>query len=106
MCEISDEELAARWQAGDERAYEELSSRHWGTTVTRAYAVLRYGQDAEDVAQEVWAKYCIRPATWDGKQGKFKPWIEKCSTNKAIERWRSRGRRRTDPGDDLEALAG
>lgn len=104
MHDITDEELAERWQAGDTKSYEELYNRHWAKTVTRAFAVLRDTGDAEDVSQEVWSKFAIRPFVWDRQLGKFRPWIEKCATNKAIERWRRNSHRRTDPADYLEEL--
>lgn len=105
MLEISDEELAERWQATrDTKAFEELYNRHWAKTVTRAFAVLHDTGDAEDVAQTVWSKFAIRPWVWDRQQGRFRPWIEKCATYKAIESWRCTARRRTDPADYLEEL--
>lgn len=104
MHEITDEELAERWQTGDMEAYEELYNRHWGRTVTRAFAVLCDSGDAQDVAQEVWAKFAIRPCLWSRQLGRFRPWIEKCATNKAIERLRPKIRRRTEPAEHLESL--
>ncbi len=104
MHEITDEELAEQWQAGDPKAYEELYNRHWDKTVTRAFAVLCDAGDAQDVAQEVWAKFAIRPCLWNSQLGRFRPWIEKCATNKAIERLRPIIRRQTEPAGYLESL--
>ena len=106
MCEISDEQLATQFREGAEWAYDQLYSRHWRTTIIRAYAVVHCAEDAEDVAQEVWVKYYAYPTAFDVSRGKFKSWIAKCTTYKAIERQRSMSRHPTSHADNVEAIAG
>jgi RNA polymerase sigma-70 factor (ECF subfamily) len=79
-----------------------------------AYGVLRHRQDAEDVAQEAFAK-AYRSFRQLRDRERFRAWLVRMTWRLAVDRWRAERRRSTreqaveaaaavvSPGDDAEA---
>ena len=89
----TDEDLAARAQKGDLRAYESLVSRYQ----TFVFRVLwsRTGssrEDVEDLTQDTFVRVWERLDTYDPTRP-FKAWIARIAVNVAIDRHRSNMRR-------------
>jgi RNA polymerase sigma-70 factor (ECF subfamily) len=87
--ELSDAELFAACQAGDERAFRALVDRHDALVRRLAMNILRDEQEAEDVAQEAFV------AVWRNRHGwkpeaRFTTWLYRIAVNKAIDRYRAR----------------
>jgi len=110
-----DEDIAARFSAGDAAAFAELMQRHMGTVFGVAYGVLHDRDDAADVAQEVFLKLS-QSLPRMRVHGSLGPWLYRVAMNQAIDRQRQARRRRTVSGleehrlsadeDDAEAVMG
>lgn len=97
---------------GLDREFEDRLRDSSALAVRVAFSVLRQRQDAEDVAQEAFAKAYRRFAALR-EPAVFRAWIVRATWRLAIDRWRADRRRRTReeaaasraPADDAEALA-
>jgi len=76
-----------------EREFEDRLRESTTLAFRVAYGVLRHRQDAEDVAQEAFAK-AYRSFTQLRDRDRFKAWLVRMTWRLAIDRWRS-DRRRT-----------
>jgi RNA polymerase sigma-70 factor (ECF subfamily) len=76
-----------------EREFEDRLRESTALAFRVAYGVLRHRQDAEDVAQEAFAK-AYRSFTQLRDRDRFKAWLVRMTWRLAIDRWRS-DRRRT-----------
>jgi RNA polymerase sigma-70 factor (ECF subfamily) len=76
-----------------EREFEDRLRESTALAFRVAYGVLRHRQDAEDVAQEAFAK-AYRSFTQLRDRDRFKGWLVRMTWRLAIDRWRS-DRRRT-----------
>jgi RNA polymerase sigma-70 factor (ECF subfamily) len=91
--EADDESLASRMKKGDREASEELVRRY-------ATPLLRYlqrlcGEDhaAEELFQQTWLSVLEHVDRFNPDAGGgFKAWVYRIATNKANDRWRSKGR--------------
>jgi RNA polymerase sigma-70 factor (ECF subfamily) len=79
--------------AGLEQEFEDRLRESSGLAVRVAYGVLRQRQDAEDVAQEAFAK-AYRSFSQLRDRDSFRAWLVRMTWRLAIDRWRS-DRRRT-----------
>jgi RNA polymerase sigma-70 factor (ECF subfamily) len=82
-----DEQIAARFGAGDSAAFAELMQRHMGTVFGVAYGVLHDRDDAADVTQDVFltlAQSLPRMRV----RGSLGPWLYRVAMNRAIDRLR------------------
>jgi RNA polymerase sigma-70 factor (ECF subfamily) len=95
----TDEQLAARALAGDERAFEELVGRHQERVYRLALRLTGSPADAEDVLQDTFLQV---HRNLDGFRGdaKFSTWLYRVTTNAALMLLRARNRRRTDSLDE------
>ncbi len=87
-----DELLVAYARRGDRRALEKLLLRHRPRVVQLARRVLRDGDAAEDVAQEVLSAVCRAIGDFRGG-ARFSTWLHRVATNHALNHLRA-GRRR------------
>lgn len=87
--EIPDGELVGRIRAGEEAAFEELLRRHRGLVVTTAYGVTGDADDAQDVAQEVFASAARRLDQLQDPD-RVRNWLVRIARNAAIEALRRR----------------
>src|SRR5579884_1049351 len=89
-----DEQLLARFAAGDQEAFEELFRRYRTPAYRVAYRLLGHEADALDAVQEGFVKALTH---LDGFQGRssFKTWLLRVVSNAALDLGRQRGRRET-----------
>ena len=87
-------DLAVRVSADDElqREFEDRLRESSALAVRVAFSVLRQRQDAEDVAQEAFARAYRRFAGLRSPS-RFRAWIVRVTWRLAIDRWRSERRR-------------
>ena len=89
---LADNELIARAQRGDTRAYGALVEEHQTIAFRTAYLLTGSAADAEDAVQEAFVK--AYRALGRFRQGApFRPWLLSIVANEARNRRRSAGRR-------------
>ncbi|HMC63508.1 MAG TPA: RNA polymerase sigma factor [Gemmataceae bacterium] len=88
----SDEELLARYTAGDRDALEELFQRYRLPAYRVAYRLLGKEADALDATQEGFVKVLTHLGTFQGRSS-FKTWLLRVVSNAALDLGRQRGRR-------------
>ena len=89
--------------AGLEQEFEDRLRESSGLAVRVAYGVLRQRQDAEDVAQEAFAK-AYRSFSQLRDRDSFRAWLVRMTWRLAIDRWRSDRRRTAREQPDLRAF--
>jgi RNA polymerase sigma-70 factor (ECF subfamily) len=84
---VPDDELARRWQYGDQAAAGSLIDRHLPRL--RAFFATRCGSatEADDLTQEVFLAVCRHIATYRSEQV-FSGWLYRIARNKAADYWR------------------
>jgi RNA polymerase sigma-70 factor, ECF subfamily len=93
--EISDAVLAARVQAGDRSAYDELVRRHMRQAFAIAYRIVRNQQDAEDTVQDAFIAALVAIQSFDTGRP-FAPWISRIVARKALNALEKRRVRSSD----------
>lgn len=109
VVEDPDRELVERWQAGDEKAFEELIERHQQRVYRLLYRMMGNREDAEDLTQETFLSL-HRHGHRFRSESRFSTFIYRVAANAALNRRRALGRgrarveklkTRNDAGDDL-----
>ena len=77
---LSDPILVTRAKNGDQRALEELCTRHAPRVERLAHRLLRDREDARDAAQEALAKLCVRLRQFRG-ESQFSTWLHRLVVN-------------------------
>jgi len=90
--EVSDEELVARVGRGDVFAYTALVQRHVASVYRTAYRMLHDKYEAEDVAQESFARLWQNAPRWRGAGAGVPAWLGRVCTNLCLDRLRKKGR--------------
>lgn len=86
----SDEaELVRRVQAGDEAAFREIVERYQSKVFSIIYGILRNHNDAEDIAQQVFAKVYFSIKNFDFRSSLL-TWIYKITVNECYDYLRKR----------------
>ncbi len=98
--ETSDETLAARAAAGDERAFEEIVARYQARVFRLACRLTGSHADAADALQETFLQVYRRLDSFRN-ESRFSTWLYRVATNAALMQRRARARR---PGESLEAF--
>jgi RNA polymerase sigma-70 factor (ECF subfamily) len=80
----SDEQLAAQFLSGDEKAFETLIERYLKPLYNFAYQMTRDKAAAEDITQEVFVKVWKKIASFDSGK-KFSTWIFAIAKNEAFD---------------------
>ena len=75
-----------------EREFEERLRESSGLAIRVAYSVVRQRQDAEEIAQEAFAK-AYRSFSQLRDRGSFRAWLVRMTWRLAIDRWRADRRR-------------
>ena len=90
---LSDSQLVAQYQSGNEKAFEVLLSRHKSKVYTAIYLIVKDRYLAEDLLQETFIKAIntIKSGRYND-EGKFKPWIGRIAHNLAIDTFRKNKR--------------
>lgn len=99
--EPSDQELVARTQAGDARAYDELVRRYSPRLYGLVYNMTSSHEDTNDLLQEVFAKGYRSIKGFQGKSS-FHTWMHTIAVNMTINFLKKRNRRRTMSLDDID----
>jgi len=87
LVQQGDEQVAARFGAGDSAAFGELMQRHMGAVFGVAYGVLRDRDDAADVTQDVFVTLSQSLPRMHVR-GSLGPWLYRVAMNRAIDRLR------------------
>lgn len=90
LVEPSDETLAARAAAGDDRAFEAIVERYQGR-VYRLACRLTSDTDAPDVLQETFLQVYRHLPSFRG-ESQFGTWLYRIATNAALNHLRGKGR--------------
>jgi RNA polymerase sigma-70 factor (ECF subfamily) len=88
----SDDQLLARYAAGDRAALEELFRRYRLPAYQVAYRLLGHEADALDAVQEGFIKALTHLKSFQGRSA-FKTWLMRVVSNAALDLGRQRGRR-------------
>ena len=91
---VSDRELVARLQSGDERAFDELVVRHQQRALNVAYQLLRDHEDATEVAQDAFVRIYRSIGEFRG-DCEFTTWLHQIVVNLARNKhrwWHRRGK--------------
>src|SRR5947207_9406890 len=88
----SDEDLLARFAAGQRAALEELFRRYRQPAYRVAYRLLSNEADALDAVQEGFVKALTHLRSFEGRSS-FKTWLLRVVSNAALDLGRQRGRR-------------
>ena len=86
---ISDDELAERLRAGDEKALRTAYERHGAAVLYLAQRLLSNRADAEDVTQLTFVAAWAGRDTFDPQRGTMLAWLLGIARRKAIDRIRS-----------------
>ena len=88
---LGDEELVARAQRGDRRAFEELVERHKQKAYRIAFDFARDREEAKDLSQEAFLKAFTHIGRFDGRSG-FYTWFYRILVNVCLD-YRRRAKR-------------
>jgi RNA polymerase sigma-70 factor (ECF subfamily) len=88
----SDEQLLARFAAGERAALDELFRRYRMPAYRVAYRLLGHEADALDAVQEAFVKALTHLDKFQGRSA-FKTWLMRVVSNAALDLGRQRGRR-------------
>ncbi len=107
---LSDRELIRAYRDGDERAFETLLNRYQSGVFTKINFIVRDGEVANDLFQDVWIKVVqILKTGRYVEEGKFGPWVMRIAHNAAIDHFRRNKKRRmvraNDEFDIFDTLA-
>ena len=100
-----DGSLILRIRAGDESAFRELVERYQSRIFRVVYGILNHQADAEDVAQEVFAKVYFAIHRFDHRSSLI-TWIYRVAVNEAYSHLRKMRARRRCEGDQSGNPAG
>lgn len=76
--------LVRRVQAGDERAFREIVDRYQSKVLSIIYGILKNRNDAEDIAQQVFAKIYFSIGSFDFRSSLL-TWIYKITVNECYD---------------------
>jgi len=90
-----------RVAGGDIFAYTNVVKRHSATVFRAAYRMLHDREEAEDVAQESFARLWQNAPRWCGTGGGVPAWLHRVCINLCFDRLRKRGRISTEDVPEL-----
>lgn len=108
---INDQELINLYLEGNDRAFEELLTRHKSKIYTTIYLFVKDEHQAEDIFQDVFIKIIdtLRKGKYN-HEGKFVQWAVRIAYNLCVDHFRRAKRRAvvttTDTFDIFDVLAG
>jgi len=90
---VSDCELISQYKSGNEKAFEELVTRHKNKIYTTILLIVKDQYVAEDLLQDTFIKAVktIKSGRYN-EEGKFLPWISRIAHNMAIDYFRKQKR--------------
>jgi RNA polymerase sigma-70 factor (ECF subfamily) len=98
----SDETLIRRLQAHDEIAFADIVERYQAKVFSIIYGILRNHNDAEDIAQQVFAKIYFAILSFDSRSSLL-TWIYRITVNECYDYLRKRRARRVVYESDFSA---
>lgn len=110
MPELADDKLIIRIAAGDKRSFAAFLTRHLASVVKFANRYTRNRADAEDIAQDTFARIWQHAADWQPRGLSPRAWMYRISYNLCIDFLRKQRPQTsaeiiefpTGPGDDPE----
>lgn len=99
--ETPENELVARTQAGDARAFDELIVRFSPRLYGLVYNMTSSHEDTNDLLQEIFAKAYRSIKSFQGKSA-FYTWMHSIAVNMTLNFLKKRGRNRTMSLDDVD----
>jgi RNA polymerase sigma-70 factor (ECF subfamily) len=96
---LADVVLVERAGRGDSIAFSELVNRHYPRAVRVAIGMVRNKADAEDIAQEAFARVHRKLPTFNGNSA-FYTWLYRIVVNLSIDALRRRKRQRLADGEE------
>ena len=98
-----DAELVQSAKSGNEWAYQQLVERYQRRVITLALGILHDRGEAEDIAQEAFARVFVRLDGWRGDCA-FYTWLYRITVNLAIDRRRRLSRHPTATTDEWDHM--
>lgn len=86
--DLADEDVMARFQDGDARAFEVIFDRHAAVAFSLAYRICGRRAIAEDIVQESFLSLWRSGARYDPTRGSVRSWILGTVHNRAIDSFR------------------
>lgn len=86
--DLADEDVMARFQDGDARAFEVIFDRHAAVAFSLAYRICGRRSVAEDAVQEAFLSLWRSGARYDPTRGSVRSWILSTVHNRAIDSFR------------------
>ena len=90
---LNDEELMERLAFKDLLAFRALYKRFGNIVYSTSLRIVRDGQVAEDVTQEIFLRIWRKPESYVPQRGRFLTWLTSVTRNRAVDEVRSRTRR-------------
>lgn len=90
---LDDEELMERLVYQDLQAFRALYQRYGNLVYSTCLRVVRDGQVAEDISQEIFLRIWRKPERYVPQRGRFLTWLTSVTRNRAVDEVRSRNRR-------------
>lgn len=107
LSEVEDEELVARWKAGDGAALEVLIQRYRRFARSKARSYFLVGADAEDVEQEgLIGLYKAARDYREDRQSSFRAFAELCVTRQVISAIKAATRHKHQPLNRYVSISG
>ena len=100
---LTDDMLVARYQGGDDKAFDELLTRYQGKLYNYILFAVRNQELAEDIFQETFVKAIV--TIQQGRytaDGRFGAWITRIAHNLVIDSFRSERNENTISNDECE----
>ena len=104
---LADEDLLARVDDHDERAFEVLYDRHGKVAWSLAFRLLGDREAAEDLVQEAFVAVWNGASAYSAAKGSVRTWILSIVHHRAVDRLRQNaaGRRRQEALENVAAVA-
>ena len=100
---INDDELIERFKGGDLTAFDQLMNKYYKSIYYLALGRTNSHEDAEDIAQEAFARVFKALPKWKPKAS-FYTWLRTIAINLCIDHHRAKIRRQTQSLDDDKGL--
>ncbi|HVA73080.1 MAG TPA: sigma-70 family RNA polymerase sigma factor, partial [Acidimicrobiales bacterium] len=107
LADLEDEDLVARWQAGDSESLEVLLQRYRRFARSKARSYFLVGADADDVEQEgLIGLYKAARDFRDDRQSSFRAFAELCVTRQVISAIKAATRQKHQPLNRYVSISG